>query len=296
MMSKKVIHALVVWLAWLLGAPTAMAQNPGCLGDFPSLFRNLSAGQSAKVTKAYAQYGAKAKNGMLAVVSQPSGLVPDLGPADLDTILEIFGRNVEFDFNPLGTDQRLFEAIADLTEVLPDGSLRMRDGLASTIKDLANKGAGDDAVLFYQGAAHDLFVAEEIGPARIVSLQKEIPVPGGGRRFADLVEECPGDCSGLPGILHENKNWMTPLGGPQDVRLTGLAGQFKRDILIHNQTDFNFYRLNLRETVRADEALIEQTLLAQFLDPEVVNALGAARAEALAALFEGQASSIIRFW
>lgn len=279
--------ALTGLLAALLlaAAPAEAAARRCSAGRLPELV-SLREEASRAVAAAYKDYNPLARKGVQSVLwAEPA--FRELNPQVLDDILDIFGHNVVRDINPLGTDQGLFEAIGELTDDI-GGQLTMREGLVKTLKDLGNREADEDAVAFFQGAAFDLFMARDRGYSAITGLQRRVDVPGTGGiswREADLVETCPGDCLDLPGILHENKNWSTALIGSFDGRLTALAAQFRRDILIHNQTDFAFYRLNLRTTVEHQRDMIRDVLLTQFSDPAVREALGTARSDTLRELF-----------
>jgi hypothetical protein len=257
----------------LLFAPLAASAGNGCrAGNLSDL---VSKETSGLVTAAYKDYSPAARKGVAAVLwAEPAAR--QLNPQVLEDILYLFDHNVVHDFNPLGTDQGLFEAIAGMTDTV-NGQLTMRDGLVDTIKDLANQGASEDVVSLYKGAAFDLLVARERGYGTIAALQHRVDLPppyDSMWRKIDVVEKCPGNCGGLPGILHEDKNWETPLVGSFDGRLTTLADQFKRDIVIHQGTDFDFYRLNLRTTVQHQKDMIRDRLVVEFSDPDVVRMVG----------------------
>lgn len=271
-----VVRFVAVLVLCAATGPLAWAQS--CLGDWPKMFRTLNAQQTARVTKAYGRMSAKAGNGMLAIVGRAPGTTPDLDGEDIDNILEIFeGGTTPPQANPFGADEGLFEAIADLSTVAADGSIQMREGLAETVRQLGNRGVGDEFLALYQGAAHDLYVAtQRIGRENVQSFQKVIQVPGGGTRIADVLESCPGGCpSGIFGVFHENKNWTFELSGATDPRLVSYAGQFRRDILIQGSTSWEFYMLNLRGTVAHQADTIRDRLLEEFNDPAVVAQLGA---------------------
>ncbi len=294
--------ALLVSIA-VLPAPSWAASKASCLGDFAKIIEgSLSSEGERAVTKAYARYSPKARKGILSViVGEPA--VSKLEPDVLEGIFGNFPPGVEFDFNPLKTDQGLFEAIADLTDQGADGVLRMRDGLTDVIKDLGGQS------LKAQGASFDLFMAQEIGPSRAKAFQQRIGVPGTSKnRITDLVEE--------GGILHENKNFTTPITAsaddlinpkidPQfpdffkygDAKLDTLASEFAEDILIHQGDGFDLYRLNLRRfnDTAAQRDVLRQVMLQQFDSPLVKNVLSQAERDAARATFLSKIDALISY-
>jgi hypothetical protein len=274
--------ALVSALLWQ-GVPL-WAAGPSCLGNFKLLAEGLPPAAAEKITRTYTAYNPAAQLGVVSVMAAKPG-VDVFDNETLVDIMENFPRGQVLDFNPLKTDEGLFEAIGALTEQGADGVLRTRPGLEKTIRDLAGS---DNARV---GAALDLFMAKKVGYERAMSFQERIPLPGSTtqHRVADLVEECPSSCDDLPGIHHENKNFQSAvvaspdeLANPplvngafqySDVRLTSLGDEFARDILIHRGTTFQFYRLNFREVNAGQVDIISQVLTKQFETPRILTAI-----------------------
>jgi hypothetical protein len=276
----------------------------GCLGNLQAITERAGKEGGTKLAEAYKAYGANpsAQKGIMAVIAAEPA-IDTIDPEELVNIFGHFPTGIEIPGNPLRTNEALFEAIGELTDTGADGVFRMRKGLDKTVKDLAG-----DFENQAKGAAFDLFIAKERGYGRVKALEEKLCVPRfdcvrptDPHRVADIIEECPGGCMGLPGIHHENKNWTWPLTGPEDFRLAYYADEFRRDILIHAETSFEFYRLNLREMVRSQSSIIRDRLLREFDSEIVQQRLGPQAAQALRIQFEslwnsGISADLVRFY
>jgi hypothetical protein len=135
------------------------------------------------------------------------------------------------------------------------------------------------------GALLDVKVADDIG------LVGKRPLPDGtgfertkvltnsngdviAQRQYDIVDPAPGSPFG--GVCHESKNW--PGGWTDQKSIDDFMDEFRRDILLHAETDFAYYRLNLREATRPNLATLKGLLDQQFasgrvtenLDPDTI--------------------------
>ncbi len=294
----------------------AAVNKKSCLGDFAVLIEgSISSEAARKIQRAYAAYNPAAQKGLLAIIAAEPA-VARLDPDVLEDIYGNFPRGVELDINPLRTDEGLFEAIGELTDQGADGVLRMREGLTDTIRDL---GVPSGATGTAQGATFDLFMARSVGYSRTKSLQQRIPVPGTTKtRKTDLLEECPVSCGGLEGIHHENKNFTSPIFASSDeltkpivnpenadffkygdAKLDTLAREFAEDILIHQGTSFDFYRLNFREFTNTAEQLdvLTKVLSKQFDSPLVSRAIiDPVARDGLRRAFLGKFAAVVSFF
>lgn len=284
-------------LGWM---QPAQAQAAGCtIKELRKLFGSDEVSKALFVR--YRNFNPGAQKGVVAILGHAN---PELGGQVVDDILEIFQPPVR-DENPFGSDEAIFEAIGDFTEQV-GADLVMPPGMERTIRELANRGAGDeDGVLFFQGAVFDLFTAKTARSKglEVASFQKELTVLDAngvaiGRREADLVTSCDGCPGGF--LHHENKNWSSELSGLTDPRLVGLASQFQRDILLHAASGFATWRLNLRSVVSHQRDLIRNELLKQFDSPLVAQAFDDARRrelkEAFVEAWDSDSDAIVEFF
>lgn len=186
-------------------------------------------------------------------------------------------------------------AINDLTTVA-NGAVTGPPGLAGELKVLSSNNFAGAA-----GVELDIKVSQDLGKANVRSYQKSITANGVTRRY-DVEAACV-NCS-LGSMLHENKNWGSPLsvdasGAINDSRMldpdSGLAAQFQKDILIHAAGQFDSLHFNLRTIVQGQDQLILQTLLQQFDSPAVVNVLGSAQSGQLKSVFQSLWPSLVTY-
>lgn len=297
---------------------SAEAGEADCLKPFLSdIVKDLNAESARRLYRKFSRFNPEAQAGVVSILGAelPPGF--DFGPDTIDDILDHFGGGALRE-NPLQTDEALFAVIGGLTEQGADGVLRMRSGVEATVRNLA-----DGSFSTAQGAAFDLFIARKAAGegadySRVISFEKEIPVGGRTRRL-DVVEACVGCPPNLPGIHHENKNLLAPIfasadelanppmsGGRfiySDFKLTNLADEFARDIVLHQGAEgvaapFQYYRLNFREFTNTPEqiSILKQVLAKQFDAQFVTDAIqDATRRAALRDAFLGSFDSIVTF-
>lgn len=321
----------LVWCARRAAVPAFAllffsALVPPVAGGVPDCFRGYRAQLRSVLGKAEAEeffkivgaFGPEAQRGTRAVLETTGD-----GELLYDTIFEVLERSFPpgSPANVFRRDEDLFKVIGDLAE--EGDPLLLRPGLDGVIKDLTRLADGDDGFRVTQSAIFDLAMARRLAAdgadySQIVGFKKRFPVgntPYG--REPDVLTACDG-CGALDGIHHENKNWTTtvfarvdgqvdelrsPPIDPQkpqffkytDVKLNTLASEFARDIIIHDESLFQYYRVNLGgHSFSSDElATIQQVLAKQFDSPLVVSQLSEARRETLKAAFNSKFSSIV---
>jgi len=208
---------------------------------------------------------------------QARGMLKSVEVKDLKALLATF-KNLPPNANPLGSPEEVYRVIGDLTEATLDGPR----GLTGKLGELFSESNSQI------GALLDLKVADELAKSgrKVSAFEHSVSVLDTNltRRY-DVVE--PNDFAPpqLGGVVHENKNWTQPLSGPDDGLLVGLADQFERDILVHADTNFQFYKINLRDIVLGQSDMIRDKLLAQFDSPLVKEKLGPQAIENLRAQF-----------
>lgn len=221
------------------------------------------------------------------------GMLKAVQEKELLGILETF-RTLPPDANPLGSPENVYRVIGDFTN--PNDYKQTVDGLDTTVRNLFSGAANPE-----KGVLLDLKVADDVGLASKATpgagFQRKVGIQTEGgpvERTYDLLE--PDPVSPLGGICHENKNWLTPLDGPNDGRLLGLVEEFQRDIPIHNGSNFGFLRLNFRQTVAGQSEMIFNRLLIEFDNPLVVSRLPLGRAAELRAAFQQRWSALVKFY
>jgi hypothetical protein len=133
------------------------------------------------------------------------------------------------------------------------------------------------------GALLDLKAADEIGlagkrplPAGTGFEQTKVKTDANGNVIAtrqyDIVDPVLDPTNPFGGICHESKNW--PSGWTSQDALDAFMDEFRRDIVIHADSNFDFYRLNLREATRANLDQLKAMLLDQFDSSFVKQHLG----------------------
>lgn len=255
--------------------------------------RELPSPKQARILKAYGEFNPTAKKGLATLLwTNPATPGNSWGAEVLDGIFENFPTGSTNPVNPFGSNEGLFKAIGDLADVTP-GGLQLRPGVEKTVRELSMPW---DVNYTSQGAAFDLYMTQDIGPARVLGMQTDTPVPHPDplrnyTRKIDVTEECPIPCAGLDGVAHENKN-ITALmeASPQELAgivegdffyygngaLKRLAKEFAEDILIHQANRLDFYRLNVRlpAALQAQQhQVLVQVLAMQFDSPLVASAI-----------------------
>jgi hypothetical protein len=185
----------------------------------------------------------------------------------------------------------LMAAIHACTSIGPDRGLVAPPGLRRTVGELGVL----DGVGTAQGANFDIYMARLYGGySNVAGFRVQVQLPNGMVRVYDLSIGAPGTPPHLA-ILVENKSLVELYEGfgsgildangrfvYSDPRLTSLAQEFDRDILVHAATGFSRWRLNYRHQLAGQRAAIEEVLKAQFESKIVKDGLlPAARARAL---------------
>ena len=221
------------------------------------------------------------------------GMLKTVEAKDLDALLVTF-QKVELDdlpFPGLTVEDRLdgmYRAIGELTG--PD--FRGVNGLEGKIGNIVSDSRSNQL-----GSILDVKVADDIarttGDRSLIVFEDELIVPGTGqRRRYDVRQTDPNAPPPLRGITHENKNWPRGLqGGAADPFLREFADeQFSSDVLLHANSDFAFYQVNLRGKVLefGQDTIVRDELLRVFDDPFIVRELGGQlAADAKKSLFQG---------
>jgi hypothetical protein len=272
----------------VLAVELAAQSVPNCLRPFYTDIigpAGLAPANAYRLFRKVGRYNPQAQNGVVAMLASPSELIDH---DTVDQIIESFG-SVVVDFNALRTDEGIFEVVGQLSPT------ELKPGLDRVLSDLAM-----DTDPAEKGASFTLLMAKQIAgenPARISAFEVEY-VTGSRVRRIDIVENCAPCPPGVTAILHENKNWTTALSGATDIRLVRFADEFRRDILLHADSSFAGYRLNLRTTVQGQDSLLKSELLRQFDDPSIVDELGQARQSAARDAFEAawNSGTLVRYF
>lgn len=271
---------------WLLVALVAgLAQQVAAAGPCPKLARAMenAADGITEANRPFAlQWYARLR---AATPEQHRGMVKALLEKRLLGILETF-EALPAGANPLGTAEEVYRVMGDLTR--PDYGQAV-DGLDTTVRTLFSGAQNPE-----KGALLDLKIADEVNLASKQGAFQKTISGGGVSRDYDVFE--PDPLSPLGGVCHENKNWLSPLDGPNDGRLLGLLEEFQRDIRVQNGSDFAFFRLNLRQVVAPQADMILAQLLQEFDSPIVVGALGPARAADLRGIFLDRWPDLVKFY
>lgn len=173
--------------------------------------------------------------------------------------------------NPFASDAATFEVIRSLAE-------RQTGGLETTLRRIASE--NEDDFLNGQGALFDLYVVRRAADdgtnyARIGALEVAVPVPGGGTRLYDFVDDA--------GVRHENKYWTQGLPVSTSPAFQRFVIQFRQDMLANRGRleglRYNFPASSLDATAmaalksRLDTELLPGSPLGSVLDEGQLTAL-----------------------
>lgn len=187
---------------------------------------------------------------------------------DVKALKEGF-RDLPVGANPFASEDEVYRVIGELT----DDSYVGAPGLSETVGNLfADTSPNEKGALLTLRVADENRLASKVVPGNGAGLEQPVDFNNASRRY-DMREPDPSAPAGIGGIVHENKNWTTPLDGPDDFRLTRFADEYRRDILIHSTSNWNHYRINLRTTVQGQGDVIRDRLLREFDSELVRNAL-----------------------
>lgn len=221
--------------------------------------------RAQRLFRTFNRFGQDAQEGVVAILASSSTRI---GEESVDEIIENF--TVVVDYNPLRTAEGIFAAVGRLSRpTMPEGLDEVIDRVAKNLETAEKGGLGELAVA-------DGLMSQGRG---VAGFQRPVTVNGETRVY-DVVSTEPAG-GGLPGIVHEVKNWTTRLVGPHDGRLADLAGEFRRDIRIHQATGFQFLRIDLRATVRDDSVMIRDRLVQEIADVFANNPTEATRVQGL---------------
>lgn len=173
---------------------------------------------------------------------------------DVKAVVEYF-RDLPAGANPFAGVDDVYRAVGRFTG---DNYNTVTPGFEDIIGNLAAEQASNE-----KGAVGALFVANRIveSGGSVVRFEAEFL---DGDRFVDIIEAAAGAPEPLKGIHREVKNWPTALTGPADRKLTKMIGQFHNDILLHANSAFAFYRLDLHLANPGDLITIREAMEAAF--------------------------------
>lgn len=291
---RRIAALLVVFLAAFMPAATAGTKAPGCLKPF---VENIVEDEVMAASDKNLFFGTVHKMDLKGQGGTVNAIALEnfaLAPSD---VFHITLAPNNPGFSHLYPDANsMMGAINDLTTVT-NGAVTGPPGLVGELKVLSSNNFAGAA-----GVEFDIKVSQDLGKANVVSYQKTITANGVTRRY-DVEGVCNG-CS-LGSMVHENKNWGSPLsvdasGAINDSRMfdpdSGLATQFQKDILIHGPSgQFDSLHFNLRTTVQGQDQLILQTLLQQFDDPAVVSVIGSTQSAQFKAIFQSKWPSLVTY-
>ena len=196
------------------------------------------------------------------------GMTKSVLQKDVKTLIEGF-RDLPPGANPFTSEQDVYRAIGELT----DDSYIGAPGLKSIVGNLfANEPRNELGALLALRVAADQGLAARLAVGSGSGFEQVIAASGVERRM-DLRLHDPAAPSALGGTSWEIKNWY--LGLPQsNSTLEAFMDEFRRDVLIHASTNFEWYRLSFREATRPHLPFLRAELVRQFDDPVVAAALG----------------------
>jgi hypothetical protein len=319
--AQRAIRLLLLALA-IFGAHAspAWAQVQDCFRGYRRQLRTVLGKEEAdSFFKIVGAFSPEAQRGSRAIL-EATGSGEVLYDTLFETLERVFPPGTSA--NAFRTDEELFEVLGGLAD---EGTpLRLREGLDRVIGDLGSLADGDEGFRVTQGAIFDLAVAKRLAAdgadySQIVAFKRRFPAGDSGlARDPDIITKCGGCPDSLLGIHHENKNWTSlvfarvdaqvdelvspPIDAakPQffkytDVKVNTLASEFARDILIHNDSAFQYYRINLGgHTFSTEELSVLRSVLAkQFESPLVTAQLTEARRNALRAEFLQEFETIV---
>lgn len=214
---------------------------------------------------------------------------------DVKTMIEGF-RDLPPGVNPFANEDEVYEAIGKLTDDAYEGVPGLNDIVGNLF---ANTASNEKGALFSLKIADEAGLSAKVLPGNGAGFEQTVAASGVERRY-DMREPAAG-AGPIGGIVHENKNWVTLLSGPNDSKLVDFADEFRRDILIHSQTNWAFYRINMRATVQGQSSMIRDRLLMEFQSESVQNTLGPVAADNLKRAFEdlwniGDGGALLRFY
>jgi hypothetical protein len=294
-MTRVLRWALAVLLG---GVSVSWAQvQPDCLRIFGEELKDaLGAADARRLYRAVTVYAPDAQTGIQAslLLVRPEAEAPE-------RVFQIL-KNLRLEQtvpNPFGAgnDQAFFAAVSELVRV-ESRQYVAAPGVAETIRAAGFENALGTA----QAAVFDVYISKLLGGyPRIVGMGREVSAQG-VTRILDIAEGVPGtaiqDAAGnVIAILHENKSYVvlfdpahfnqgSLVGGrfvyPAEFadggsRLTTIAQEFDREIVIHASTNFSNWRWNFRDQLASQRAGIEQVLLQQFDSSVVTSRFGPAQ-------------------
>jgi hypothetical protein len=278
---NSVTLALWFWAVVLVGGVTLFAADaPECLKYFVTeIVDDLGRTEARILFKWTGKLSPNGQAGAQAYMLLRS--VDDDAPGRLLQTARNFSIYVPGNQVPsaFSSGDELMAAIHALTSTGPDRMLVAPPGLGRTVGELGVL----DGVGTAQGANFDIFTATKVygGYSNIAGFRVQVTLPNGITRVYDVAVGPPGTPISLV-LLVENKSLVEPYTGfgsgvldasgrfvYSDTRLTDLAQEFGRDILIHAADRFRRWRLNFRHQLAGQRQDIEKVLLAQF-DSKIV--------------------------
>lgn len=291
---------LLVALGWFLAlgwTPGALAADPPrCLRLYSEDLADLAAPERRQVLRAVKAYDRAAQDGVEFFLQYRE--VPDDGMQRLHQALQNF-RYQNTVPNPFANDRDLMAALARVDQSNP--------GVQNYGRVLGDLGQ-ENALGLSQAAAFDIYVADDATRAGLGVEGFQIPLGAGGvTRFYDVKTR--------GGRYLENKSLVVPysiqpgeLTNPavspngllfvyQDGRLTQLADETARSIVLHVGDGYELFGTNFRNLPQmvAQRGDIEAVMLKQFESGLVQQALDPAAVQTARTTFTLKLATILQF-
>lgn len=252
-------------LAWPALIQVVDAQGPACLKRYWTDLLHMEPFERRRIVGAVGSYDRLAQQGVETFIDLREFTDPD-GVERLYQALVNFRYNKSVP-NPFPNDRALMASIHAVD--------RSQPGVIN-LHRVTNDLGQEFATGLSQAAAMDLYVASSIPSGGISGFRVRVPFPGGDVEF---------DIVGSAGRW-EIKSLVEPYNadafssvtvGPagrlfySDPRLTQLAQEFERHILVYRATPFGDWNLVFRQALAPQRTAIEGVLLDQFRSGPVVD-------------------------
>jgi hypothetical protein len=301
-MRVRILVTLAIFLGQLFTIGSLRAAGPvppPCLRYYTADLVDLPAAERRLIVLPVSRYGPEGRKGVEVCLQYRAAIEDEL--QRLVQTLENFRNGLSLVPMAFPNDEQLFAALYRITKKAPGGL----PGLSTVIAEMGSTGATTA-----QGAAFDLYVADQIAQSAAVAGLRQEMRSGDVIRVIDVVEGPPGT-SVLDGIRNENKAFFvafdagsfTPIGFGadgvpvySDPRLTSLAQGFSKDIIIEQATGFANWRLNIAKgPVEAQQDAIVELLIQQFGNDFVAQRLTVQQVSDAQRLFTARASQNVRY-